>query len=179
VLDPAGQPLWGCFFFGREFEPSYFIPLNSATFTVRLRQADEVRRLLFVHKERKLAGSLILKGAKQGPLSVRLQPWGVVSGRVVDAQGKPKANVLILGQAPPQRAKPPDYGWLPERHYRTDQEGRFHIEGLAPKMKYDLEVVENFQRVGLVAVDVTVESGQTKDLGDLTILPPARQPGRQ
>ncbi len=178
ILDPAGQPLSGCFFHGYQSAGNAFDFLNSGTFTVRLDRADQVRRLLFVHKERKLAGSLVVKGAAQGPLSVRLQPWGVVSGRVVDAQGKPKASVLIRGWQM-SVSTPPDCGFLPELHYRTDQQGRFRIEGLVAGMKYDLEVIENYKIVGLLAGGVTVESGQTKDLGDVTVQPTAGRTGEQ
>ena len=46
-------------------------------------------RVDFLHAGRKLAGSLRLKGDETGKLTVKLQPWGTVVGRIVDEDGKP------------------------------------------------------------------------------------------
>ena len=53
----------------------------------------------------------------------------------------------------------------------TDKDGRFRIEGLAPGMKYGLSAwtPRELTKIHILILGVTVESGQTKDLGDLKI----------
>ncbi|MHC4402847.1 MAG: carboxypeptidase regulatory-like domain-containing protein [Planctomycetota bacterium] len=171
VLDPAGRPLAGVFFSGTAGRSRIFGPLHSASFTVNSYRPEKLRTLLFVHEGQKLAGSLILEGPQQGPLSVRLQPWGTITGRIVDADGNPKADLVIVGWN--RLRAVPGQGAFPERHYLTDQHGRFHIEGLAPGIPYDVQVhdPEKLHNIIQVLSDVTVKPGETKDLGDVTIRP--------
>jgi hypothetical protein len=55
---------------------------------------------------------------------------------------------------------------FPEYQYAVDREGRFRIEGLAPGVRYTLCLGS-----GLTLREVTVRSGETKDLGDIKIEP--------
>lgn len=44
------------------------------------------------------------------------------------------------------------------------------IEGLAPNLKYELEVIENGEIIATTANDITLESwGENRDLGDVRI----------
>jgi hypothetical protein len=180
VLDPEGRPLSGAMFSGwNEF--FQWRPLLSDTFTVEGYQPDKPRALLFVQHARRLAGSQVLQGPQKGPIAVRLQPWGAVTGRVVDAQGKPQSDVVLMdgmNKLPPQST----INRLPGPNYvRTDQERRFRIEGLAPGVHYKTDALQEFtlpaplgrQRWFVrVVSDVVVRSGETKDLGDRTLKPP-------
>ncbi len=168
VLDPDGQPLTGAEFSGLT-EFSGWRPLDSATFTVQGYRPDKPRTLQVIHKGRKLAGGRVLEGPQQGPLTARLEPWGAIRARVVDEDGKPKPGQTLI---PWYRYSlyEPGNGLLPERHYQTDNQGRFHIEGLIPGMRYNIAARdEKGMLAGQVVFDVTVEPGQTKDLGDLPI----------
>ena len=44
------------------------------------------------HASRQLVGSIVLKGNKAGPSTVRLRPWGTIPGRVVDDDGQGQGN---------------------------------------------------------------------------------------
>lgn len=107
---------------------------------------------------------------------------GAITGRVVDGEGKPIAGVQIKDYNPSglQDAYIPKNLWHkgPDGQlqrvndlYLTDQDGRFRIEGLAPGMKYGLSAwaQKEIKILGKLISGVTVESGQTKDLGDLKI----------
>ena len=126
-----------------------------------------------MHLERKLAGSLLLKGPQSSPLRLQLQPWGTITGRIVDAQGKPIGNARIEQSDLPRYllVKDPngEYRRVNES-YVTDGDGRFRIEGLAPRMRYSPWWIWD-QPAGkyldCLKTAVTVEAGQTKDLGDL------------
>jgi protocatechuate 3,4-dioxygenase beta subunit len=187
VLDPAGKPLVGahCSGFLHNRTPTYW-QSETDKFQINAYRPDHPRRLLFVHLERKLAGSLIVEGSQTGPITVRLQPWGEITGRIVNAQGKPMANLQIARWSF-KLASDLHEGYLPTmlnkkaadgNYHRarlcfpTDRDGRFHIEGLAPGIKYDPWVWdEKGKLLGELISSVTVESGQTKDLGDLRLKP--------
>ncbi|MHC4404013.1 MAG: M56 family metallopeptidase [Planctomycetota bacterium] len=173
VLDPTGQPISGAYAHGHN-KYSTFSEMRSPDFHVILYEPGEPRTLLFVHKERKLAGGRVLKGPQKSPVTVQLEPWGEIAGRLVNADGKPQVNVWIQGWAFGEPALP-GYGVFPEQHYLTDQQGRFHIEGLVPGIKYDLVVIKEGYRVGReVVVGLTVTSGEIKDLGDVVSKPVRR-----
>ena len=90
IVGPDDRPLIG----GVEiqtldaFQRSQQTPWLTSTFEVKglLTGADRVD---FFHAGRKLAGSLRLKGDETGKLTVKLQPWGTVVGRILDEDGKP------------------------------------------------------------------------------------------
>jgi hypothetical protein len=187
VLDPEGRPLAGANYRGTT-PLSWWGQLESDSFVVRQYWPDKPRTLQFWHKERKLSGKHILKGPQQEPILVRLQPWGVITGRVVDANRNPMAKLMLRGWP---KSKPDDRSadLLPEYYYFTDENGRFRIEGLAAGMDYNVIVMENpkdptagragppipgqplLPIIGQVVFDVSVEPGETKDLGDLPIKP--------
>jgi hypothetical protein len=120
-----------------------------------------------------LAGGLTVQGNVKDPLTVRLQSWGAITGRVVDAAGKPMGDVEIYGGQLPEYllVKAPDgEAYRVNESFWTDQDGHFRIEGLAPGVKYTLQARKKWTTdfFGKLVSNVTVESGETKDLGDLT-----------
>jgi hypothetical protein len=174
-LDAAGQPLAGAHYSGWSDNQGWK-QLDSATFTINYYRPDEPRKLLFVHMVRKLSGSLSVQGVQTTPLIVRLQPWGTITGRVVDAKGQSISGVEMVNGYLPTNLWVKDAGG--EFHTvhdpTTDQNGRFRIEGLAAGMKYALSAwnPRPGKYLGKLISDVSVESGQTKDLGDLQIKRP-------
>jgi hypothetical protein len=58
---------------------------------------------------------------------------------------------------------------LPEHNYKTDKDGRFRIEGVAPGVKYN--VMTNLPGNPQVVFDASAEPGETKDLGNLPLKP--------
>lgn len=174
ILDPQGRPLAGAYYIGRLHARSGGLdPLPSEDFIVLKYRPDKPRTLQFWHKERRLAGWQVLRGPQEEPITARLKPWGVLTGRLVDAQGKPRPEIVLSAAAGATRNDPAAARKLPGLYHFTDKDGRFRIEGLAPGMKYSISA----ETAGKVVVDATVEPGETKDLGDVgpTILPPAMQ----
>ena len=53
------------------------------------------KRFTFRHDGRKLVGFLLARGDEAEPYTVRLQSWGTIAGRLVDAQGQPRAGVEV------------------------------------------------------------------------------------
>ena len=117
---------------------------------------------------------------------MRLEPWGVLTGRIVDAEGKPMAG-LCIARWWQKEVHDLDEGYVPtylfqmapDGRYRrmnpyfpTDQDGRFRIEGLAPGIKYCPWVWDqDGELLGELIANVTVRSGETKDLGNLRLKP--------
>ena len=103
------------------FQNPQQIPADSAKFEVHGIPPGRYR-LDFIHRGRKLAGSLVLKGDETGDLTVKLQPWGTVVGRVVDEEGKPRTNVELRINS---LRDPPDleFGRIPDRPPWTPRAG--------------------------------------------------------
>src|SRR5262249_57905427 len=110
----AAQPLAGAHAAGIKGTPAFFDreagKLTAATFTVSGLHPKRSRSVVVVHPEKKLARSLTVRPDEAGPLTVRLEPTGVLAGRVLDAEGKPLAGLKVSTQL---SFKPEDYKDLP------------------------------------------------------------------
>ena len=58
-------------------------------------------------------------------------------------------------------------GYHPTRSFETDTDGRFRIEGLVPGLPYEISVMRQGRIVGRLARDLTVKSGESRDLGEV------------
>jgi hypothetical protein len=136
-------------------------PLPGADFAVYGLGEGQGREVLFQHAEKKLAGLLLVGGEDRGPLTMKLEPWGVVTGRLVTAEGKPQAGVLLRIAD----------RLLPSNGFQTDGDGRFRIEGLAPGTAYTLDVVQKGQPAANVFSHLKLKAGEARDLGDVAMTP--------
>jgi RNA polymerase sigma factor (sigma-70 family) len=173
VVDPDGRPIGGTKGAGlTDLFSLTFQPLESAEFEVRGLDPEKPRGLFFVHQGQKLAGSLLIRGGEAGPLLVRLQPWGVVTGRVVDDDGQPRTKLALNGNIGAYGPGPldPERGILPSNEpLGVDEGGRFRVEGLVPGLKYQLWASQGNMLVGKVFEGVQVSAGETRDLGDVKL----------
>jgi hypothetical protein len=161
VVGPDGKPLAGAQALGLTAyhkSPNWTrAPLKGAECTVYGLGADDERQVVFVHPDRRLAGTLKVRGDAKGPLTVKLEPWGTVTGRLVRPGGMPQPGVLL------QVAD----RMLPNTSFQTDKDGRFRVEGLAPGVKYTLEVVRKGKPTGQVFAGLTIKAAEARDLGDV------------
>jgi RNA polymerase sigma factor (sigma-70 family) len=190
LIDPDGKPVAGALPAG--LRDDWFwgpdLPLKADQFRAIGLDPARPRLVAFAHLERKLAGSVVLRGDEPGPVTVRLVPWATVFGRLLDADGRPVKDAdLSFTQVPPAKPGQPratDAGLLvtdprpskASRFPRTDAEGRFRIEGLIPGLKYNLAPYDRKQTgqvrwQGLAFTGVVLEPGEVKDLGELKLLP--------
>src|SRR5262249_51233210 len=95
VVGPDGKPLSGA----RVTDLAGFFSeaktLDTAAFSVTALDLRDTRELFFLHPERKLAGTIVVRGDEPAAPKVRLQPWGTLTGRVTDGEGKPRAGVQV------------------------------------------------------------------------------------
>jgi hypothetical protein len=125
------------------------------------------RDISFLHKGRKLAGHRTVSARDKGPVQIELVPWGTVTGRILDEDGKPVAGAHVRIFYPEDSVR-----WLSEAvlgEVPADNEGRFRVEGLIPGLEFGVGYRKgpNFLDPGDRTRKLTVESGKTKDLGDV------------
>jgi hypothetical protein len=99
---------------------------------------------------------------------VQLRPGATVIGRLVDRDGqaRPGVELDIWRRHHKDRVKLSNYSNFPPQRKKTDQHGRFRIEGLLPGYEFAL-----YDEKGgsLLPLGEGLASGQTKDLGDVRI----------
>jgi hypothetical protein len=177
-VDPEGRPVAGTMATGVSDLSSTEHPQPSPTIEIYALDPSRPRRVIVTHAGRKLIGSIYLKGDETGPLTIRLQPYGTVTGRIVDEDGRPRGGLGMMSAGGSMPARPAEQGILPGGNIgggiRIGRDGRFHIEGLVPGLKYSAGASEGFWDYGELFQDLTVASGEIKDLGDLKIVPPKR-----
>src|SRR5262249_57827328 len=123
----------------------------------------------FAHKERKLVGHVVLRGDEKEPVTVHMEPWGVLTGRLVGDDGKPVAGVQLGWHYPalPAPGLPP-----PPEPFTTAADGRFRVEGLTPGVKFAITLQGDKKKAmtysaGEALAGLMIEPGQTQDLGDV------------
>ncbi len=180
VHGPDGRPLTGVWVASWSDAGDWkYEALRTADFTVAALRPGETRLLLFLHAAKHLAGSLVLYNHAEGPLTVKLGPAGTLTGRFVTRDAKkPLADLeifadsygpLVSPQMLPKRD--PTFSTFP-RGLRTDKEGKFRIENLVPGLKYRLVLSKGMFALipdGPAGTGVTVQAGETKDLGEVTV----------
>jgi RNA polymerase sigma factor (sigma-70 family) len=179
---PDGKPVTGATAYGLTFDasadyrtdrdpPLELQVLKTDAFTAQGLCPNEPRTLSFGHQGRKLIGYMVVRGTEQGPLSVRLESWGAVTGRLMDEQGLPVAGALLRLHYP--ELPRPGLLWR-DLEFRTDPQGRFRVECLLPGQEHHLSVAGDAKRaITLSAPEkftkLSVPAGGVKDLGDVRV----------
>jgi hypothetical protein len=175
--DPDGKPLTGVTASGMgAVLDSATATLKTATCPVFAFDAEQPRQLALLHKQRKLFALVTVRGDSKEPLTVRLAPTGVITGRFLDDTGKPLADAEIFFGYEENALEDvigPLYWWDDSPRPRTDKDGRFRLEGVFPGIKFSLSVSKG--RVGFVEEKKTeresLKSGVTVDVGDIRVKP--------
>jgi len=192
LYDPDGRPLSGALAGGlrHDWFSDDSQTLRTAEFAALGVDPSRPRLLCFAHPDKKLAGSTVVRGNEQAPVTVRLQPWATVSGRLLDADGKPitKASLAFIAvpMTKPDQPRRLDTGlhviersaYKPSQAPRTGAQGRFRVEGLIPGLKYNLALPRTgpvdsteLRWSGLAFSNLVLRPGETRDLGDVTLQP--------
>jgi RNA polymerase sigma factor (sigma-70 family) len=174
LLDPHGKELTGAEAINLAPPADRATVLAGAEFTALALNPTQPRRLLFWHRDRKLAGTVALRGDEPEPVTVTLRPLAAVTGQAVNKGGEPLAGYEV------EISAQPDLPWLesPERRKReaikTDAEGRFRLADLPADVPLHIAVLVPKMRFAVIRQKLTLEPGKTKDLGTLR---GAREPG--
>jgi protocatechuate 3,4-dioxygenase beta subunit len=167
VLGPDGKPLAGargCGLINRTSRARWDREARkTAEFTVHAFNPRRPREVFFQHAEMGLVGVVQPPKENGGAVTVRMEPGAAVTGRLVDADGRPRAGVEL--ELTFRTKEGGEASGSPQRVI-TDREGRFRIGALLPKSEYELS-----DRKGRLPVGEGLGSGKTKDLGDVQIKP--------
>jgi RNA polymerase sigma factor (sigma-70 family) len=160
LLGPDGKPLEGARRYGtgeredREKRPPEF--------TVQGFNPRRPRDIFFLHLEKELVGMVQPPMENGGSITVKMGRGAAVMGRLVDADGKPRAGVEL--EVWYQMKEERGFGRYLPGETKTDWEGRFRIGVLLPKYEYRLD-----DGKGQMLLGAGLHLGQTKDLGDVQI----------
>jgi len=194
VVGPNGQPLAGVLAAGLRhdwFDDAWPAVSKTGEFTALGLDPKHPRLLCFADWDKKLTGSVVVRGDEKESVTVKLQAWASVSGRLLDDDGQPIQNAkLWFTEVPRGKVGAPralDVGLhvdariagKPSPDPVTDADGRFKVEGLVPGLKYNLAWVdqlgafdlEHFRWKGLAFSNLVLKPGETKDLGDVKLQP--------
>jgi hypothetical protein len=129
---------------------------------------ERPRKLLFRHAGRNLTAIIELRGDEPEPVTVKLEPRGAITGRVVDSDGKGVPGIVIdlsYQDAP--------IGTLlnterlhrkPGEAVRTDAEGRFKFEGVPAGIK--LRLIARRGGDYWYTKTMMLKPGEARELGD-------------
>ena len=173
VVGPDGKPVAGVQMVGAQ-ATGETRPTTVATdaFTAAALDPDRPRELFFVHEGKKFVGTLTVKAGDKAPV-VKLQPWGVITGRVLTPDGKPAANALVSFQFVDERAdsmvRQKLYQESGKVETQTDKDGRFRLEGLFPGLAVGVSARVPGLRWGSGMDPVVPKSGESVDVGDIKL----------
>jgi hypothetical protein len=158
--------------------------LADGTFEVSGFEPDHPRQLIFAHKDRRLVGSVIIRGEEarsNAPLVVRLDRPGSIKGRLVDEDGLPVSGATLgtmtinidRDNLPPGPG--PQAMWPDSETVTTGADGRFQIDGLKPGVTTYHGVTFKdrpgyWGDTGKALRDIVIQRpGEVRDLGDITV----------
>ncbi len=145
-------------------------PLRAAAFPLYRLHPERVRRIMFFQEERRLIGLLEARGDGQALSTVRMEPWGAVTGRLVGADGKPLAASIAVRVFTESGAE------LSGAHRggTAEADGRFRLEQLLPGVRHTARAYGVAAAdLGVVFENLAVRAGEVRDFGDVRVGPPA------
>ncbi|MEX2120426.1 MAG: M56 family metallopeptidase [Pirellulales bacterium] len=168
-IDPNGNPVHNV-----EWTP-YGSRYHAHLLPLRGLHPDRARPLTYWQEERRLIGFLLARGDGDSPYTVRMQPWGAVTGRIVDWEGEgvPGSSISVRGNHPADADR--------RVGAKTDEKGRFQIDKLIPGHRYSAKVHRdnrNFDGrliplfAGVAFEDLELGPGEVRDLGEIRTRPP-------
>jgi hypothetical protein len=172
VVGPDGKPAAGVTAF--KLTACYDVPqkLKDGAFTAIALESDHPRTLLFVDEAKKLAGSIDLRGDEKD-VTVKLQPWGKISGRLLDADGKPLAGASVRVFVKNSIRHAAFGELLRDRKSTTDQDGKFTLDVPAGPAEYVLWFSVKNQPLNTGyrpdSKGHTVKPGETTAVGDVAV----------
>jgi RNA polymerase sigma factor (sigma-70 family) len=167
VLGPDGKPLAGARVFGLPGMRWAQSPrMETAELMVHGFNPHRPRAVFFQHPEKRLVGIAAPPKKNGDPVTVRMGPGAEVTGRLVDADGKPRPRIELKMWFRTKKGR--ELSHVPEG-IKTDGEGRFRIPAVVPG--YELGLTDGQGEASFSPL----RSGEMKHLGDVKIGPAAKK----
>lgn len=172
VVGADGKPAAGVT--GYQLTACYDYPtkLKDGTFTAIALEPDHPRMLVFMDEARKQSAVVELTGTEKG-VTVKLQPWGKLTGRLLGADGKPIAGAVVRVQVKNHLKYMGLLSSLRDHTATTDAEGKYVLElpggpaeYLPSFMRKDKYLDTGF---GAEAKGHRVKPGETMESGDAKV----------
>jgi hypothetical protein len=176
IQGPDGQPLSGVNVSGlttQDFSSPHR-PLDSAEFEVTGLAPGKPRLLVFHHEQQQLGAAQIVRAEDATPLVVELRKCGSVTGRLLDADKRLQSGVGVWANLVSDAVGPRH---LPGPNTTSGKDGRFRLDGFLPGEEYLLSGSipgAKYQPSSRILGQVTLQSGEMKDLGDIVQKPRAK-----
>jgi RNA polymerase sigma factor (sigma-70 family) len=164
AIGPDGEALTGLTAEGEGAEVS-----PASVLTVSGLNPRRPKRFIIHQNAKNLVGCLIAKGDEPASYKVKLDRAGVITGRLVDEEGKPRAGVNLM-TLDWQAASYDAARGVVLYGQKTGSDGRFRYEGLVPGQSYSAHAVGDRALkggFGVVIDKVVLKPGETRDLGDV------------
>jgi RNA polymerase sigma factor (sigma-70 family) len=167
VQDAEGKPLAGAWVSGLSDGWPMALKLTGATGTVCGLGAESPRSLVLLHPEKQLGAVVTVKPDKKGPVVVKLEALGALTGTLRDADGEPVVGAAVL-ISPAARVGQSLYQdrvalWKPAT---TGSDGKFTLPGIVAKMPFYVRVRKGNNTYGGPIGKRTVKPGEKLDLGE-------------
>jgi RNA polymerase sigma factor (sigma-70 family) len=176
IQDAEGRPVtgvWATDFTTVGFNGPLWIERSSCP--VYGLEQRKPRLLIFYEPKKKIIGSRKLQGDEKAPIVVNLGAMGAIKGRLLDADGKPRAGVEIDVLYQESEAKKIHVVIPKAKEIVTDANGAFALDDVIPELKFQLSIgrgKRRFERITKPAeTTIQVKPGETLDLGDVRVKP--------
>jgi protocatechuate 3,4-dioxygenase beta subunit len=175
IEDAEGRPVRGAWATGIGTTGHSPVQIHEASCPAYGVQPGKPRHMVFIHAERKIAGTLTLTGKEKQPAVVQLRRMGSVKGRLLDRDGKPLAGVAVDLYYRDARAYFVHEMIYGREQAVTDANGAFVLDRVVPELKFHLSFQRRKQRFerGTKAADsyIQVKPGACRALGALKLKP--------
>jgi RNA polymerase sigma factor (sigma-70 family) len=182
IQDDEGKPLPGVWVAGSSPQDWYpAMQCKEADCSAYQIDPKKPRTMIFFHPARKLAGVVTLKGDEKPPVVVKLGQAGAIVGRLLDADGKPLASVVVDPHYR-QRATSEIHNVVHHaKQIVTDANGAFALDDLVPEQKFELSFhhgKRKFEHATKPAeAAIQVKSGERRDVGAIKLQQVAEKKG--
>jgi beta-lactamase regulating signal transducer with metallopeptidase domain/protocatechuate 3,4-dioxygenase beta subunit len=159
IVDPAGKPVSQCIFVFNTMTYG-----AAAPFEMRGMEPNESRGVLFRSGPPNLGKVQVLHydgKATRRPVTVKLEPYATVTGRLLDEEGAPLkfVNVQVTAQGNNYVLPPFASG------VESQADGRFAVKNVAAGGEYYVVDADGFDEP--IAKRLSIAAGKTIDLGDI------------
>ncbi|HEY0982856.1 carboxypeptidase-like regulatory domain-containing protein [Schlesneria sp.] len=173
VIDPSGEPLTDLEASGLNHQVQNPISkIKGDMLDITNLYPGERREVVARSVSRKLMGMALVTDENDDPITLKLQPWASVSGRLVDDAGEPRSRGLRIqlddGKLPIHTLNGLQYD---KQEFLIDAEGKFEIIGMVPGATYRLSVIEGgVLWLGNATNIFRLKPDEVRQLGDVKVM---------